>query len=675
MKVVAVVQARMSSSRLVGKVLREVAPGLPLIEALLQRLRQARCLDEIVLATSNDTSNDPLVAKGLALGVRCIRGSERDVLDRYRIAAEETGADILVRITGDCPFVDPTIVDQAVGVYKASVVEYVSNVDPPTFPDGLDVEVFSARALLTAADQAKDPFDREHVTPYLRRGSFRCANFAHGRDLSHLRWTVDEADDLTIVRNVFSWFAPKTDFGWQEILSLQQNRPGLFAANSGLARNEGETMGTGQKLWRRAKQVIPGGNMLLSKRAEMFLPEQWPAYFSRSEGCRLWDLDGREFIDMSLMGVGTNTLGYSHPEVDAAVISAVQAGNLSTLNAPEELTLAERLLALDTWAGMVRFARTGGEANAVAVRIARAAAGRDGVAICGYHGWHDWYLSANLGSDDSLSGHLLPGLDPNGVPAALRGTVHTFQYNDLEGLKAIVRDHRIGVIKMEVSRNQGPQLGFLEGVRQLASENGIVLVFDECTSGFRETFGGLYKKFGVEPDMAVYGKTLGNGYAITAIVGRREVMEAAQSTFISSTFWTERIGPAAAVKALEVMERERSWNRITEIGTSIRGHWQALADRHGLQITHSGLPALAGFAFRSEKALAYKTLITQEMLDQGWLAGTACYASLAHTPEIIEAYAEALDPVFAKIRECEDGRDVNSLLRGPICHAGFKRLN
>lgn len=675
MKVVAVVQARMSSSRLPGKVMREVTPGLPMIEALLSRLTRSRTINEVVVATSEEGANDPLEARVTDLGLRCIRGSERDVLDRYRLAAEVTEADVLVRITGDCPFVDPDLVDHAVEAYRQAGVDYLSNIEPPTYPDGLDIEVFASCALLQAAAETRDAFDREHVTPYLRRGPFTRAGFRHDADLSHLRWTVDEADDLTVARRVYAHFAPRTDFTWQDILALQEANPQLFKANAGLGRNEGATMGSGQKLWRRAKQIIPGGNMLLSKRAEMFLPEQWPAYFSRSEGCRLWDLDGRELIDMSLMGVGTNTLGYSHPEVDAAVIAAVQAGNLSTLNAPEEVALAERLLTLDPWAGMVRFARTGGEANAVAVRIARAAAGRDGVAICGYHGWHDWYLSANLAADDSLSGHLLPGLDPNGVPAALRGTVHPFQYNDLEALKAIVRDHRIGVIKMEVSRNQGPQQGFLEGVRQIASDNGIVLVFDECTSGFRETFGGLYNKFGVEPDMVVYGKTLGNGYAITAIVGRTEVMEAAQTTFISSTFWTERIGPAAALKALEVMEREQSWVRITEIGTQIRSHWQALADRHSLKINHAGLPALATFSIESKDALAYKTLITQEMLNKGWLASSAFYATLAHTPDIIDAYVEAIDPVFAKIRECEDGLDVNSLLRGPICHAGFKRLN
>ena len=431
----------------------------------------------------------------------------------------------------------------------------------------------------------------------------------------------------------------------------------------------------GQDLWKRAKRVIPGGNMLLSKRAEMFLPEQWPAYFSRAKGCRVWDLDGRELIDMSIMGIGTNLLGYGHPEVDAAVAATVAAGNMSTLNCPEEVWLAERLVALHPWADMARFARSGGEANAIAIRIARAATGRDTVAICGYHGWHDWYLATNLQNDSGLEEHLLPGLEPNGVPKALSGTVQPFSYNRLDQLESIAANHELAVVKMEVQRTNPPDPGFLEGVRELCTRLGIALIFDECTSGFRETFGGLHLKYGVEPDMAMFGKALGNGYAITATIGRRAVMEAAQNTFISSTFWTERIGPTAALKTIEVMERERSWEQVTARGIELRQRWQQLADQHGLKIAHNGLPALTGFAFQSPKALEYKTLITQEMLKKGYLAATSCYVSIAHTPEIIEPYLCELDGIFALIAQCEHGRPVEELLEGPVCHGGFKRLN
>jgi glutamate-1-semialdehyde 2,1-aminomutase len=378
---------------------------------------------------------------------------------------------------------------------------------------------------------------------------------------------------------------------------------------------------------------------------------------------------------MSIMGIGTNTLGYGHPEVDAAVHQTIDNGNMSTLNCPEEVYLAEKLIELHPWADMVRFARSGGEANAIAIRIARAASGKDKVAICGYHGWHDWYLSANLGDDASLDGHLLPGLQPNGVPRNLKGSVLPFNYNNYAELEALVNNHDIGVITMEVVRNQGPLDNFLHKVRKLATERGIVLIFDECTSGFRETFGGLHKKYGVEPDMAMFGKAMGNGYGITATIGKRAVMEAAQSTFISSTFWTERIGPTAALATLKVMDRIKSWETITQTGLNIRQGWQQLADRHALEIDHWGLPALTGFTFKSPDALAYKTLITQEMLAQGYLAGNSVYVCIDHTSDVVAKFLDTLDPVFALISECEKGLDVTSLLKGPICHSGFKRLN
>ena len=434
-------------------------------------------------------------------------------------------------------------------------------------------------------------------------------------------------------------------------------------------------MGKGQRLWQRAKRRIAGGNMLLSKRPEMFLPERWPAYFSRAKGCRVWDLDGRELIDMAIMGVGTNLLGYGHEAVDAAVRRVVDAGNMSTLNAPEEVELAERLIDLHPWAEMARFARTGGEANAVAVRIARAASGRDGVAICGYHGWHDWYLATNLADSEGLDGHLLPGLDPAGVPANLGGTVFPFAYNDLDGLTRLVDQYDIGVIKMEVARSVGPAPGFLEGVRRLADRNGIVLIFDECTSGFRQSFGGLHKVYGVAPDIAVFGKALGNGYAVTAVIGRAAIMQAAQSTFISSTFWTERIGSAAALATLDAMEALASWDKVTAAGRAITSRWEALAAKHGLAITTNGLPALTGFTFDGAHALGYKTLITQEMLKSGYLAATSVYVSTAHTDDVVDGYFEALDPVFGLIAECENGRDLSSVLEGPVCHSGFSRLN
>ena len=675
MKTVAIVQARMGSARFPNKVMQPIC-ATPMIGLLLGRLAKARRIDQIVLATSEDPRNEQLAHYVRELGYEVYRGSEEDVLDRYYVAAKRYGADVVVRITGDCPLIDPEVVDAVIEKFSSSGVDYASNSAPPTYPDGLDTEVFSAQALEAAWSGANSSYEREHVTPFMSESSqFARGSHVNASDESAERWTVDEPEDFEVVRKVFEHFHPRVDFGWLEVLALARARPEWFAANRHLVRNEGARQGTGQKLWKRAKRVIPGGNMLLSKRAEMFLPDQWPAYFSKAKGCRVWDLDGREYLDMAIMGVGTNILGYGHPEVDDAVRATITAGNMSTLNCPEEVYLAERLVELHPWADMVRFARSGGEANAIAVRIARAAAGRDKVAICGYHGWHDWYLAANLGDNEKLAGHLLPGLEPKGVPRNLRGSVLPFHYNNFPELEALVREHDIGVIKMEVSRNAGPQDGFLHKVRKLATDKNIVLIFDECTSGFRQTFGGLHKLYGVEPDMALFGKALGNGYAITAAIGRRAIMEAAQSTFISSTFWTERIGPTAALKTLQIMERETSWETITRTGRAIGERWQALARKHDLPLELSGLPALIGFSLQLPDMRKYKTLITQEMLKKGFLATTEVYVCTEHTQAVVDGYFEALEPVFALIKECAAGRNVDELLEGPVCHERFKRLN
>ena len=435
-------------------------------------------------------------------------------------------------------------------------------------------------------------------------------------------------------------------------------------------------MNKGQKLYLKAKKLIPGGTMLLSKRPEMYLPDLWPAYFSKTKGCEVWDLDGNKFYDCSTMSVGTNSLGYNNKEVDRSVRKVLKLGNMSTLNCPEEVFLAEKLVQINPWSEMVRFARTGGEANAIAIRIARAASGKDNVAICGYHGWHDWYLAANHVNSDELSKHLIRGLSPIGVPKKLKGSVFPFNYNDFDYLEKLVKENKIGVIKMEVIRNLEPKDDFLSKTRELASKQGVVLIFDECTSGFRENFGGIHKKYNVEPDVAMYGKTLGNGYAITAVVGKKSVMEAAQNTFISSTFWTERIGPTAALKTLEIMERDKSWEQITSLGNYMRKKWESISKRYNVEINISGIPSISTFNFVHEDAKKFSTYLTQDFLKKGFLANNNFYASTSHSKDIIDNYTEVLEEIFQKIEACIKGdEDINRLLKGPVSHDTFKRLN
>ena len=437
-----------------------------------------------------------------------------------------------------------------------------------------------------------------------------------------------------------------------------------------------ETTAKGWDLFTRACKVIPGGTQLLSKRPSMFLPGQWPSYFSKAHGVEVTDLDGRTYIDMSMMGIGACVLGYADPEVDRAAKDAIDAGVASTLNAPEELVLAELLLDLHPWAQMVRYSRGGGEAMSIAVRIARAQTGRDKVAFCGYHGWCDWYLAANLSEDEALDAHLLPGLEPRGVPRGLQGTALPFHYNRFDQLKEVADANRneLAAIVMEPQRGQEPAPGFLKKVRDLASELGAVLIFDEITTGFRMTDGGIHLLSGVNPDIAVFAKAMANGYAMAAVIGTETVMQAAQTTFISSTNWTERIGPAAAIATIGKFRREKVAPHLIAIGNQVMEGWKAIAHRTGLRLHTSGLPSLCHFSFEHEQELVLTTLFTQMMLERGYLAYNQFKPSFAHTSEHVKSYLATVEEVFGILAKAVIQPDLYTRLQGPVAQRGFYRL-
>ena len=672
----------MSSSRLPNKVMKTIN-GKPMIELIVKRLKKSKEANDVVVATSRESENKVLIEHLKKIKTKVFIGKENDVLDRFYRAAKKFKADVIVRITADCPFVDAGLIDDFIKRFKNKKPDYLANCLPWTFPDGLDIEVFSFELLEKIARKAKlkHRISGGVLISYLKDND----NYKKIKkidipfpikNLPKYRLCVDEEIDLKLIRKIYEHFHPNIYFNWKKIINFAAKNKKLFKINSELKLNEGYKMDKGQKLWKRATAIILGGNSLLSKNPNLFLPNKWPTYFSKSKGCKVWDLNNHCYTDMSLMGVGTNILGYCNNEVDNAVKKVVKKGNLTSLNCPEEVFLAEKLLSMHPWAGKVKFARTGGEANAMAIRIARSASGRENVAFCGYHGWHDWYLAANLKDKSNLDSHLIQGLDPLGVPSSLRNTSFGFEYNNFGQLKKLVDKENIGVIKMEVSRTTQPNVKFLRKVRDLATKKNIVLIFDECTSAFRQCFGGLHKLINIDPDMALFGKALGNGYAITAILGKESVMDSAQKSFISSTFWTERIGPTAALKTLEIMEREKSWERISDLGKKVILIWKKLSKKHNLAINISGLPSLAKFSFKSKNSQAYKTFITQEMLKHKFLAATGVYLCTSHNEKIFKKYSNYLDEIFYKIAECEKGNlNISNILKYPVSHIPFTRLN
>lgn len=408
----------------------------------------------------------------------------------------------------------------------------------------------------------------------------------------------------------------------------------------------------------------------------MFLPDEWINYYESAKGCEIIDIDGNKFIDMITMGIGSCILGYADDDVNQVVKNAIDKGNMTSLNCYEEVELAKLLIAIHPWADMARFVRSGGEAMSVAVRIARAASKKDKVLFCGYHGWHDWYISANLSSDQSLDGHLLPGLEPNGIPRKLTETSIPFNFNNTDEFLSLIRkyDGDVGVVVLEAIRNDQPEKEFVETIRKICNEKNIVFVVDEITSGFRLNVGGAHLLYNIEPDIAVFAKAISNGYPMGAVVGRKDIMQAAQGSFISSTYWTERIGSVAALATIKKMQELNTPSHLIKMGKLVQEGWKEKAAKHNIQIHVSGIYPLSHFDFKTNNPLLYKTVFTKIMLEYGFLASTVYYASYAHKESIINKYMDAVDKAFEKISKMNEVQ-LFSFINGNICHSGFKRLN
>ena len=671
---ICVIQGRLGSKRFPNKILKPIAKNLSVIQFLIRRINKSKKIDKIIFATSKNQNND--LIKKILVKENCeiFFGDENNVLKRFNDSVKKYKFRDIVRITADCPFVDPKVIDKMLYIHKKDNYDFTHNTS--TFPDGLDVEIFKYKFLKKATVKAKSNYEKEHVTPFIKNiKNLKLFNYNLDKDYSNLRVTLDYPEDYNLIKKIYGKLFKIKKYGYQDIIKIMKKNKNLTKINQKYNKLDGSKILSGQKLWKRANEIIPGGTMLFSKNPDLFLPVKWPAYFEKSKGCKIWDVDKIAYHDLSLMGVGTNILGYSNPVVDREVIKTIKNGNMTTLNSFQEIELAERLIDLHPWADMARFTRSGGEANAVAIRIARATSGKDNVAICGYHGWHDWYLASNLKDKNNLDKHLMKNVPYSGVPSRLKNSCHPFEYNNFNQLKYLVERKNIGVIKMEVHRNEEPRNHFLSKVRKLASDKNIVLIFDECTSGFRKTFGGLHKYYKITPDIAIFGKALGNGYAINAVIGKKSIMDKTNNTFISSTFWTERIGPTAALATLREMEKIKSWDVISSIGKKIKKQWSSISKINSVSIDIQGIDALPNFIFKSKNHLKYKTFVTQEMLKRKILASNSIYCSISHTDKVMNKYFDLLNKFFYKISKIEKNElNLEDCLKSPVCLSGLRNI-
>ena len=668
-----IIQARLGSKRFRNKVIRKINQNT-LIEILLKRISKSP-LYKVVVAIPDTIENDKLFKILKKKEIEVFKGDENDVLSRYYYAAKYYKAENIIRITADCPLLDKNIINKFLKHFIENKFDYLSNTLQPTFPDGFDIEIFRFKILNIAFKNSKNMFDREHVTSYFSKiKNLKYHNIKNNINLSNYRLTVDCDADFKVIKKIFKKLNNNLSISSYKILKYISKQP--YLGNETEIRNLGSFDTTNQAYWDLAKQIIPGGNMLLSKNPDTILPGLWPTYFKKAKGAYVWDLDNKKYFDCFTMGVGTNILGYANNEVDKSVISAIKNGSMSSLNSFEEVKLAEKLLSLHPWADMVKFAKTGAEANSIAIRLARSSTKKNNIAVCGYHGWHDWYLSANLQKKSNLDNHLLQGLNVSGVPKKLTGTTHTFNYNDIDGLKKLIKEKNIGIIKMEVIRNQIPKDNFLNKVRILANKFNIILIFDECTTGFRETFGGIHLKYKVNPDIAVFGKALGNGYPITAVLGINNIMKNYSKTFISSTFWSDRVGFVAAIETLKIMEKKKSWSKITNLGEYIQNKWLKLSKKNKVKIKITGIPSLSNFDIISKDSEKYMTYLSYLMIKNSILASSVFYVSILHNKKNLNKYFKVMDDFFNIVFNCETGKmNIDDLMQTRVRSSKFQRLN
>ena len=681
MKTLIIIQARLGSTRLPGKVLADIC-GQPMLARVVERVRLARTAQQVVVATTSAAHDDELARFCAAHGIECFRGDENDVLDRYFQAAKKFEATTVVRITADCPLIDPQVIDRVTEIFQQGGVDYASNTLETTYPDGLDTEVFSFAALEQAWREATKTSEREHVTPYLRNsGKFRVRNVANdlGVSFADHRWTVDEPSDLEFVRAIYRNLNGHA-FGMCDVLALLEKDSALKKTQGTAIMNEGyyktlyeqsvagaapkRPLPQSQAWLARARKVIPGCSQTFSKGQTQYVQGVSPVFLQRGKGCRVWDVDGHEYIDY-IQGLLPNILGYAHDEVNAAATAQLAQGHSFSLPNPLEVELAERLTRLIPCAEMVRFGKNGSDATAGSVRAARAFTGRDRIACCGYHGWQDWYIGSTTRN--------------KGVPGAIRALTHPFPYNDLAALEKLLSEHsgEFAAVIMEPVNFTEPAPGFLQGVKELAHKHGALLIFDEICTGFHFGLGGAQKKFGVTPDLACFGKAMGNGFPIACIVGRAEVMKIFEDIFCSFTFAGETASMAAAMKVLDILEHTDALSRMEANGRKLQDGFNALAKQAGLfpRFQCVGYPVWSLLKFRDaagKDSLLERSLFQQEAVKRGLLQLVTHNMTAAHdrlsTEQTLETYAAVLKTLAGWLADENPAR----FLEGPMIQLIFR---
>ncbi len=683
----AILQARMSSSRLPGKVLMPIV-GKPMIQLHIDRLKQAKKIDHLIVATSNNADDNAIAELCQSIGVECYQGNLNNVLDRFYQAtvshSSNQPAKHIIRLTADCPLASASVIDDVVEQHISQQNDFTTNAVPHTFPDGLDVEVMSFKALKAAWQNATSDYQKEHVTPYITEhditqqgGQFKIGHRISPVNLNNQRWSVDYPEDFELVKFVYqALYADNPQFDTDAIINLLAQNPAIFALNQQYVPINNMPYNYPQYNYphynypqskaylKRAEKVIPLGSQTFSKSKLCYPQGATPHFITKGQGAKVWDLDGNQYIDF-VSGLLAVNLGYKDPDVDAAVVEQLGCGVSFSLSHPLEAEVAELMVEMIPCAEMVRFGKTGSDATSAAIRLARAHTGRDKIAVCGYHGWHDWYIGST--TRDA------------GVPEDVKALTTKFNYNDIDSLQQILADNpsNIAAIILEPMNLEYPKDDFLAKVRKLATEHGAVLVFDEMITGFRYDLGGAQQLFGVTPDLATFGKSLANGFPLSAIVGRTDIMKLMEEIFFSGTFGGETLSLAAAKATLLKLKNHDVLSHTHKIGQIILDQLPALISKHQMHdyCYTCGHPSWSFLIFKANDKYPpdqLKSYMQQEQLAKGLMINGSHNLNFAHTEQDIDYLLQCYDEILPQLKTLIDNGELQSAMKGEFVKPVFK---
>mgnify|MGYP001256136060 CR=1 FL=1 len=683
-KIICIIQARLNSKRLPKKVLVDIA-GKTCLQRVIERVQVSKLINEIWLATSFLKEDKILKETCDKLKIKFFQGSNLNVLSRFYQILKITNAQSIVRITADCPLIDAKVIDQAIKKFQKDKCDYLSNTVNRTFPDGLDVEIFSGVALKRAYLEAKHPFLKEHVTPYIhgnvpkgiQTGNFKTKQFINEKDYSSIRITLDRYEDLVLIRKIF--FNLKGLCTWQEVIDFIKKNPRLKKINSHIKTNEGSKISmssiknnTKKKysfdkskiLFKKAIKVIPTASQTFSKSYMQWPLNISPLFLKSGKGCEIIDVDNNKYIDY-LLALMPIIIGYANKEIDQAVYSQAKKGNILSLSHPKEVELSEKLINLIPYAEMVKFSKNGSDVLSAAVRLARASTNRDYIAVSGYHGWHDWYIGSTTRNF--------------GIPKAVRNLTKKFNFNDIESLNKVLgkNSERFAAIVLEPDTFDQPNINFLTEVRRICDKHGIVLVYDEIICGFRTMLGGAAKKYKILPDLGCFGKAMANGYPLAALVGKRNLMEKLNQVFISGTFAGELLSIEACLKTLEILKRDNIINNLIKLGRYLKIELNKKLEEKNLidEVIFEGndwWPRLNIKNTNIDKNL-FNSLLRQELIANGLFLGASLNLCSCHNTDkikqkTIKKFTNAIDSFSEK----KISKKPEKFLKGSMLESVFK---